>query len=352
MKKFDVLIIGTGMGGLVCGNILMREGYKVCMVEKNKQLGGCLQVYVRDRVIFDSGVHYLGGLDKGQNLHQIFKWLGLLEKLKLERMDPAFDRIWIGAHQKEYRIMQGYTAFEEEMIREFPTETGAIRKYLQAVRTTCDQFPLYRLRLGGNEEEKLDAMKSSAKLFIESLTENDKLRAVLAGNNMLYAGSGEATPFYVHALTVDSYLESAWRVMDGGVQIVKILSQNILSGGGVIIKNREVKRLQVVENRVASALLSDGSIIEADRFISNTTPTNSYRMTDSPLIRPATRKRLEGMKSTVSSFILNIVFKAGQIPYCKHKITFGPTRLVCLMGVRTVCSSRSATPTLPQIECR
>ena len=27
MKKFDVLIIGTGMGGLVCGNILTKEGY-------------------------------------------------------------------------------------------------------------------------------------------------------------------------------------------------------------------------------------------------------------------------------------------------------------------------------------
>ena len=104
MKKFDVLIIGTGMGGLVCGNILAREGYTVCMVEKNKQLGGCLQMYVRNKVIFDSGVHYMGGLDKGQNLYQIFKWLGLMDKLKLEKMDPAFrpdpDRTGI---QKEYR---------------------------------------------------------------------------------------------------------------------------------------------------------------------------------------------------------------------------------------------------------
>ena len=89
MKKFDVLIIGTGMGGLVCGNILSREGYSVCMVEKNKQIGGCLQIYVRDKVIFDSGVHYIGALDKGQNLYQIFKWLGLMDKLKLEKMDPG-----------------------------------------------------------------------------------------------------------------------------------------------------------------------------------------------------------------------------------------------------------------------
>src|ERR1700676_2954643 len=133
MKKFDVLIVGTGMGGLVCGNILAKQGYTVCMVEKNKQLGGCLQIYVRDRVIFDSGVHYIGGLDKGQNLYQIFKYLGLMDQLKLERMDPAFDRILLGGKEKEYRIMQGYDAFAQEMIREFPDEEKAIQKYIKTV---------------------------------------------------------------------------------------------------------------------------------------------------------------------------------------------------------------------------
>ena len=317
MKKFDALIIGTGMGGLVCGNVLTREGYRVCMVEKNRQLGGNLQVYVRDKVIFDSGVHYLGGLDKGQNLYQIFKWLGLMDKLKLERMDPAFDRILIGA-EKEYRIMQGYDAFEKELIREFPQEAEAVRKYTSTIRETCDRFPLYRLQLEGDAEKKEETMKCSAKQFIESITKNEILRAVLAGNNMLYAGSGDATPLYVHALTVDSYMESAWRVMDGGSQITKILAQNIREAGGLIIKNRQVTFLNSDDGRITEARLSDGSVIEADQFISNTTPANTYRMTDNPLIRPATRKRAEGLQHTISSFILNLVFKKNHFPYFRH----------------------------------
>jgi all-trans-retinol 13,14-reductase len=318
MKKFDALIIGTGMGGLVCGNILAREGYRVCMVEKNRQLGGCLQVYVRDKVIFDSGVHYLGGLDKGQNLYQIFKWLGLMEKLRLERMDPAFDRILIGSGEKEYRIMQGYEAFEKELIREFPEEGDALRKYMRTIRETCDRFPLYRLQLEGDVEKKEETMKCSAKQFIESITKNVRLRAVLAGNNMLYAGSGDATPLYVHALTVDSYMESAWRVMDGGSQITNILAQNIRESGGLIIKNRQVKKLNNDKNHITEALLSDGSVIHAENFISNTSPANTYRMTDSSLIRPATRKRAEGLQHTISAFILNIVFKKNHFPYFRH----------------------------------
>ena len=239
MKKFDVLIIGTGMGGLVCGNILAKQGYSVCMIEKNKQLGGCLQIYVRNRVIFDSGVHYIGGLDKGQNLYQIFKWLGLMDELKLEKMDPDFDRIILDDDPKEYRFMQGYYAFEQEMIREFPDEEKTIRRYTKAILEICDRFPLYRLRLL-DDGEKQEAMAISAKKFIESITDNKKLRAVLAGNNMLYAGSGEATPFYIHALTLNSYIESSWRCLDGGSQISKILARNITNAGGQIVKNREV----------------------------------------------------------------------------------------------------------------
>jgi all-trans-retinol 13,14-reductase len=318
MKKFDVLIIGSGMGGLVCGNILSKQGYSVCMVEKNKQLGGCLQIYVRDKVIFDSGVHYIGGLDKGQNLYQIFKYLGLMDKLKLEKMDTAFDRILLGGDEKEYRIMQGYDAFEREMISNFPEEEMAIHTYTATIRQICDRFPLYRLHMQGDIRIKEESMKLSAKQFIESVTRNEKLRDVLAGNNMLYAGSGDATPFYIHALTLNSYIESAWRCLDGGSQIAKILAQNIRGAGGMIIRNREVKKLIVEENRITGVLLSDGSIMHADFFISNTTPAKTFRMTDSGLIRSVTRKRVESMQTTVSSFILNIVFKKSHYPYLKH----------------------------------
>ena len=334
MKKFDVLIIGTGMGGLVCGNILAKQGYTVCMIEKNKQLGGCLQIYVRNRVIFDSGVHYIGGLDKGQNLYQIFKWLGLMNELKLEKMDPDFDRIILDDDLKEYRYMQGYEAFEQEMIHAFPAEEKAIRKYTQSMQEICDRFPLYRLRLLGGEE-KQEAMGISAKKFIESITDNKKLQAVLAGNNMLYAGSGEATPFYIHALTVNSYIESAWRCLDGGSQISKILARNISKSGGQIIKNREVKKLNIEEGIVKTAELNDGSLIHADYFVSNTTPANTYRMTETSLIRPVTRKRIEAMPTTVSSFILNIVFKKDRFPYLKHNYYYQKTGSVWAMGAYT-----------------
>ena len=210
--------------------------------------------------------------------------------------------------------MQGYDAFEKEMIRNFPDEETAIRKYTKTIVDICDRFPLYRLHLEEDVEKKQEVMQISARQFIESITKNENLRAVLAGNNMLYAGSGETTPFYIHALTVNSYMESAWRCLDGGSQIAKILSKNISEAGGLVIKNREVKKLETENGLITGAILSDGSAIHAKYFISNTTPSRTYRLLDADLIRPATRKRVEAMQTTVSSFILNIVFKKKHIP--------------------------------------
>lgn len=93
-RDFDVVIAGAGLGGLECAVILAREGYKVCVLEKNHQLGGSLQVFSRDKTVFDTGVHYIGGLSPGQNLHRYFSYLGIMDKLKLHRMDvDGFDRI-------------------------------------------------------------------------------------------------------------------------------------------------------------------------------------------------------------------------------------------------------------------
>src|SRR6187551_2189738 len=147
------------MGGLVCGDILSREGYSVCVLEKNKQIGGCLQTYVREKMIFDSGVHYLGGLEKGQNLYQVFQYLGIMDKLKLERLDmDAFDKIIIGNDEKEYAFAQGYENFISRLLIDFPNEEKALRTYCDKMKEVCEIFPLYNLREGGSIFEKSKAM--------------------------------------------------------------------------------------------------------------------------------------------------------------------------------------------------
>ncbi len=316
---YDIVIIGSGMGGLVCGDVLSREGYSVCILEKNKQIGGCLQTYVRDKVIFDSGVHYLGGLDKGQNLYQIFQYLGIMDKLKVKRMEEdVFDKIIMENDEKEYVFAQGYENFIQKLLVDFPNEEKALRLYCDKIKEVCGRFPLYNLRAGGGFADKADVMKIDTKAFMESITNDTKLQAVLVGNNMLYAGQPGKTPFYVHAMILNSYIESSWKCINGGSQIGKFMARNIHGRGGIIKRNCEVKKIVVEEGKVGYVTIDDDKRIHGKYFISNIHPVKTLEMTDTGLIKNVFRNRLKSLENSISTFTINIIFKAGAFKYFQH----------------------------------
>lgn len=318
-EKYDIVIIGSGMGGLVCGDILSREGYSVCILEKNKQIGGCLQTYVRDRVIFDSGVHYLGGLDKGQNLYQLFQYLGIMDKLKLKKMDvDAFDKIIMDNDDKEYVFAQGYDNFIQKLLVDFPSEEKALRLYCDKIKEVCGKFPLYNLRTGGGFGNKSEVMEIDTKQFIESITADKKLQEVLVGNNMLYAGQPGKTPFYVHAMILNSYIESSWKCINGGSQIGHLMSKNIHNRGGFIKRDCAVKKIVVEEGKVSHVIVDNERRIDGKLFISNIHPAKTLEMTDTALIKNAFRNRIKSLENSISNFTLNIIFKEGAFKYFQH----------------------------------
>ena len=75
----DMVIIGAGLGGLMCGSILSRCGRSVTVLEQGLQPGGALQTFVRGGVRFDTGFHSVGGLGPGGELEKIFRPLGLMD---------------------------------------------------------------------------------------------------------------------------------------------------------------------------------------------------------------------------------------------------------------------------------
>ena len=75
----EVVIIGSGLGGLLCGAILSKAGRTVTVLEKNPVIGGCLQSFVRDGLRFETGFHSVAGLESGGPLERIFRPLGLMD---------------------------------------------------------------------------------------------------------------------------------------------------------------------------------------------------------------------------------------------------------------------------------
>jgi len=316
-KAYDVVIIGSGLGGLVSSIILAKEGYSVCVLEKNNQFGGNLQTFVRDKTIFDTGIHYIGGLSKGQNLYKYFKYLGIMDDLNLKKMDEdGFDIISFEDDHTEFPHAQGYENFVNHLAEFFPEEKANIQNYCNKIVETCDSFPLYNLQAEGKYDSEILAI--NAKDYIDQITENKKLRAVLAGSNFLYAGIEDKSPFYVHALSVNSYIQSSWRCINGGSQITKQLIKQLKANGGEVFKYKEVVKFNTEGNDVTSAVMKDGSEVSGKIFISNIEPKTTLEMIGEEKFRKSFYSRIQSLEGVISAFSLYIVFKPETFPYINH----------------------------------
>lgn len=318
-STYDAVIIGSGLGGLCSAYILSKEGYRVCVLEKNRQLGGSLQIFSRDKVIFDTGIHYIGGLSDGQNLNRYFKYFGLMDKLNLRQMDiDGFDVITFRGDPNEYRHAQGYDNFIRTLSEQFPGERGNIERYCAKMKEICSFFPLYNLEEGTKDLFTATFLETDTKAYLETVTSNKKLQNVLAGTNPLYAGEANKTPLYVHALVVNTYIESAWKCVDGGAQIARLLSHDIKSMGGEIYNYCEAAKFNFSGNDIKSVELKDGRLVQGKLFISNCDLSRTMDMIEPGHIRQAYRHRIQSLENTPSSFILYIVLKKETIPYFNY----------------------------------
>lgn len=311
--KFDVVIIGGGLGGLTSAYILARSGMKVAVLEKNKTVGGCIQSFKRGGIAFDTGMHYIGGIESDGFLCKLWRYCGITDKISLRRLDDdAFDVFHIDG--KSYPYASGYKMFTERLSELFPEERKNIANYAKGIADIADSSDIYKLRAN----PKLDISRSgvvSVNSYIDSITQNPTLRKVLAAPLPLYAGEKEITPLYLHALILDSYLSGAYRIIGGGETITTAFCTAIESCGGEIFTDTDVVELQCDSSLLRYAITASGERFEAKWFISDIHPAPLMEIITGSLIRKFYKKRISELRNSVSNFTLYLKFKEKSVAY-------------------------------------
>jgi len=319
MEQFDVVIIGSGLGGLLCGYILGREGFSVGILEKHTQTGGNLQNFTRQGHSFDTGIHYIGSMAPGQTLHQYWKFAGLTGKLNIQQLDvDGFDRVTLG--EAEYPLAQGFENFIERLSSCFPDERQAVASFIERILVISKSFPLYNLEFSKGYPGGIHRAQNAYN-FIESLSFNPRLAGVLAGNNFLYAGNKHKTPLYIAALINHSFISSAWRLEGGSRQIADVLVQGIIEQGGRVFTRVEVTGISH-EGDEFRLETKEGEEFISSILISNTHPSSTLKMLAPGLLKKSYRQRVQSLENSVSSFILNIILKPGTFPYLNYNIHY------------------------------
>lgn len=304
------------MAGLVCATYLTRQGRSVAVLEQNHQVGGCLQIFSREKRIFDTGVHYIGGLGDDQSLMKLFDFLGIREKLHCERLDmDGFDRIIIRQAGVEIPLAQGWDRFQENLTAQFPSERQALQAFVEKIKTTVDRFGPYHLQPADPKLLPTEVFSEGAWDVLNRYFKDDLLKAALGGNSILYSGDRDKTPFYAYALILNSYVEGAYRLVRGGSGLSKALSGLIRIQGGAIVKRCKVTSIGRRDDGVFTLEVADGKHFCAGKVISAIHPSSLLQLLPEKSVRTGYRHRIETLSNTPALISVHFVVKPEALPY-------------------------------------
>jgi all-trans-retinol 13,14-reductase len=319
-QKQEIIIIGGGIGGLFCGAMLSKEGYAVKIFEQHYKIGGGLHQFKREGVSFETGMHIIGAFQPGGALHRICSYLGIMDKLSILPEDEnCLELFHIACDQKKYIIPRGADRFAEMLGKEFPEEKENIIRYIKAICAICDEIKLYNLEIpNALFQDYSNPFAESVGDFINSFTENERLRAVLALVNPLYAGDQYKTPTYIHALISNLYLESASRFIGGSQQLADALVEVITREGGEVHAAKGVTHIEIENKKIAYLLTADGEKHRADWYISSIHPSSLFELLDTSKIQRSYWQRINSIPNTYSAFTLYIIFKPDTFPFFNY----------------------------------
>ena len=307
------VVIGSGLGGLECGILLSKAGYRVTILEKNALPGGCIAGYWRDGAYYDTGFHYAGSIGAGQTLDLLFKGLGL-ENLPWQFLEGEE----VEADGRRFYLPFGLDAYAAALSEEFPHCRAELRAYTDFLREVV-QMPLVHF----GEGRAMELFSRSSREYLESAISDPLLRKVLCGaaTRLPYAPE---LPLYSFAQINGSFIQGAARLHGGGETLVKALISAFDAAGGTLVCNAGVRALEAGNGRVSRAVLADGSTIEADIFISDIHPALTNALLAPETLRPAYRKRLASLRQTGGYTGYSLRFRPGSLICPKRNFFLAP----------------------------
>ncbi len=360
--KDNVIIIGSGLGGLECGYILARNGFRVTVLEQDKHIGGCLQAFRRrgsDGVThtFDTGFHYVGGLAEGQCLYPLFSYLGLMDLPWIRLDDDCFDEVVFtgeqdsdGSDVRRFPFASGHERFAERLAERFPSQMGNLKKYTDFLKDVGDNI----FRAFSTDSDMSSLFGRSAYGFLEDTISDPLLRDVLSGTSLKLELNRETLPLYEFAQINNSFIQSAWRLgsvvsegpenatLSGGALIADRLASSIRAMGGTVRTGARVTSIKINEDGSAAGVNvrfssvrpvpasgvttspesgADIEFLPADWIISDAHPAVTVNLIEEcKAVRKIYRKRISGLKNTLGMFTANLILKPGTLPYQNRNI--------------------------------
>ena len=303
------------MGGLSCGVILAKNGYDVTVLEQGVQIGGCLQCFSRRGARFETGMHFIGSASEGQTLDKLLQYLEVKKDIQLSELDKdGYDVVCLDGIN--YKFANGRETFVEQMAGYFPHQRHQLNQYFDLIEKVSGASSLHSLKHAESDAAiNTEYQLRSINEVIDSVITDPLLAKVLVGSLPLYAAEKDKTPFSTHAFIMDFYNQSAYRIVGGSDKIAESMTRTIEHYGGRVLTCSKVTRIVCDDAHATGVEVNECDFLSCDYIISDAHPMRTLELTDSKLIRPSFRSRINSIPQTIGGFSIYLEFKDDKVPY-------------------------------------
>ncbi len=291
--EYDAIVIGSGIGGLTTAALLSKVyGKKVLVLEKHWTIGGLTHEFERKgKYSWDVGVHYLGCMEEGELIYDLFDFISD-GKLKWDKINDPYDIFWYP--DLKFEAKSGKENLMSDLIEMFPDESKAIEQYFVDIgkasnwgigRVLSMSLPKTLskiLRLALKMKEKF--MFQSVQDYFNKNFKNEKLKAVLLSQWGDYGVAPSKAVFWIHASVVAHYMNGAYYPNGGAKKIAESIVPVIERTGGKCLSNCEVLEIIVKNNKAIGVRFKQRKgkefvekSIYAKKIISNAGAKNTFQ---------------------------------------------------------------------------
>ena len=289
IARYDVVVIGAGLGGLTAGAILARAGRRVLVIERSNSVGGAASSYKSGDLFVEGSLHETSDPhDPRDPKHHVLTRAGVIDAVK-----------WIpcGAF---YQARGGPLGEPFVMPDRFDEARGALndrfpgsREGIKSVLDEMERLAAAAVDRSGKADEELDdplgalvrsvaesdRSLSLAQKFERVFPGNEAIKCALAANLSYYHDDPSSLSWAYFAMAQGSYLLSGGRYVRGGSQrLSSALARAIRMAGGEVMVRRVANGIALNSQGRAGIVThtakdgSDPQVVESVRIVSNAAP--------------------------------------------------------------------------------
>ena len=286
MEKYDVVILGAGPNGLICGAYLAKAGLKVAVLERRNEVGGGLATEEITLAGFYHNTHaiYMMMTEYAPpyydlKLEELYNIKHVYPPLQFATLFPEGRSLCLYTDlDKTCNSLAQFSKKDADTYREVYHRYKEYVQYFVAPATYYPPSPLLeavvKMQQTDIGRELFEITEKSPKDIVDELFEDEHVKTVMLyltgiwGLEYDVTGVGYLVPLYLNRAT-------SYRLCVGGTHMLaQVLNKIILENGGLTLNNQRVKRILIEDGSARGVEMEDGSVIEADKAVVSTLDTH------------------------------------------------------------------------------